>query len=267
MISRKPVASAIKTPQLWNGLFNPPEDSPVFQRVVRSAFPLPQRLIRANRVLHPIAEAVLPVGRLVAAVCASLLLPVISNLIGLVFAYYVAVYLSRERERGTYDLLALTPAGEWDTTWTICLACIYRFRILWQVNFLRVMAVLGIIMLAFPLVTEHGNGVGTLIVAAIVLPLDAIQTIVAGCLCGILAQSYRRGSANTGIGAAAFFGAAQLLCVYLPAAAVYGGLMSKGAPRFLNPQGIAPIVALSAVVVFHEIVIQVLWAMLRRRMQ
>jgi hypothetical protein len=195
------------------------------------------------------------------------LLPIISNLIGLTFAYYVAVYLSREREHGTYDLLALTPAGEWDTTWTICLACIYRFRLLWQVNFLRVMAVLGIILLAFPLVTEHGDGLGTLIMAAIVLPLDAIQTIVAGCLCGILTQSYRGSSTNAGIGAAALFGAAQILCVYFPAAAVYAVLISRGAPRFLNPDVTAPIVALAAIVVFHEIVIQVLWGTLRRRLQ
>lgn len=260
-------SSAIKTPQLWNGLFSPPEDSPVFQRVLRRAFPMPPALLKASQVLHPLGEIVLPLGRLVLALCASLLLPILSNLIGLLFGYYVAVFLSRERERGTYDLLALTPAGEWDTTWTICLACIYRFRILWQVNFLRVMAVLGIILLAFPLVTVHGEGIGTLITAAIVLPLDAIQTIVAGCLCGILAQSYRGSSANSGIGAAAFFGVAQFLCVYLPSALVYALLVSKSVSRFINPDVIAPMVALAAVVVFHEIVIQVLWAMLRRRLQ
>lgn len=257
----------LRTWQVWDGLFNPPEDSPVFQRVLRKTYSLPPELAKANDLLRPFGELMLPVVRLLAAVFALALLPAISNLIGLVFAYYVAVFLKRERERGTYDLLSLTPAGEWDTAWTICLACVYRFRVLWHVNFLRVMAVLGILLIAFPLITVHGAGVGALITALIALPLDAIQTIVTGCLCGLLAQSYAGSTANTGMSAAALFIGAQLMCVYAPALLLYRLLVAVQGAGFDSYGVIGPMISLAAAIIFHEVVIHVLWTTLRRRLQ
>lgn len=256
---------SFKTFQLWQGLLNPPESSPIFQRVLDAPLPIPPITVRGTQILRPLLKVLDPLARIVAAVIAPVLLPILSNLTGFLFAYYCAAFISRERERGTYDLLALTPAGEWDTTWTICLASVHRFRLLGQINFVRVMAVLGMILLAFPLTVPNSEWVIGLVIVGIALQLDAMQSVIVGCLCGMLGQTYPASAANAGISGAALFGAAQILCVYLPSASLIALIVATPSLRFINPHLINLAVVLT--VLLHEIVIRVLWGVLRNRLQ
>lgn len=256
---------------LWKGLFNPPVDSPIFQRVMRAPLPRVRLIERVDRVYRAAEGFIMPLLRLAAAVLAPVLLPVACNVIGALFAYYVAAFISRERERGTYELLALTPEGEWDTAWTICLASVYRFNVLWHVNFLRVMAVLGAILLALPLFFPASGDVVVLVALVIALQFDAMQSIVVGCLCGMLGQAYQHSAANAGISGASLFAAAQVLGVYVPAALIYWVLTSVTIQnvdsQIVDSQIMAGLAACAALVVLHEIVIRGLWTVLRRRLQ
>jgi hypothetical protein len=264
MKRRKP--SRFKTWQLWHGLFSPPETSPVFQRVLRAPIPWPSFVRRFMRALQPVIRFIAPLEQVIIAICAPFLLPIAANLIGLLFAYYVASFISRERERGTYDLLALTPVGEWDASWAICLACVYRFNVLDQINFMRAMAILGIILLAFPVLAGGGLGIVLLITAGIAMQFDAIQTIVVGCLCGMLGQTYDGSASNVGMSSAALFVGVQLM-VYAPVVILFSLIVFTPGLRYEDIGVAAPLAVLILLFALHEITIRLLWTALRRRLQ
>ncbi|HLU08109.1 MAG TPA: hypothetical protein VK003_00445 [Oceanobacillus sp.] len=255
-----------KTWQLWNGLFNPPEHSAVFQRILRNSFPLPSFVQRILRVLNPIWRVIAPLVRIAIAFGALFVLPLGANLIGALFAYYVANFISRERERGTYDLLALTPAGEWDTTWTICLASVHRFNLVDHINFMRAMAILGVILLAFPSVGGGRNSIITLITAGIAVQIDAVQTIVIACLCGMLGHTYSASATNAGSWGAVLFLAAQIV-VYIPVALVYSMTVFTSGLRYIDAGIVSSLIALVLLFALHELVIRGLWSLLRARLQ
>ena len=264
MTTRK--QSRFKTWQLWDGLFNPPEHSAVFQHILRTPFPLPPAVRRTFNILSPIWRVIAPFARIILAFGALFVLPLGANLIGALFAYYVANFISRERERGTYDLLALTPAGEWDTAWTICLASVYRFNILDSLNFMRAMAILGVILLVFPVVGGSSDGLALLITAGIAVQFDAVQTIVIGCLCGMLGHTYSASATNAGTWGAALFAAAQI-AVYIPATLVYSLIVFVPGLRYSDIGIVAPLMVLLLLFLLHELVIRLLWRNLRYRLQ
>lgn len=258
--------SRFKTWQLWNGLFNPPEHSAVFQRILRTPFPLPSSIRRILKILNPIWRIIAPVVRIIFAVGALFVLPFAANGIGSLFAYYTANFISRERERGTYDLLALTPSGEWDTTWTICLASVYRFNILDSINLIRAMAILGVILLIFPAVGSGQDVVVALITAGIAAQFDSVQTIVIGCLCGMLGHTFSASATNAGTWGVALFAAAQI-AVYVPVMLVYSFTVVVRGLRYSEIGIFSPLLVLLLLFLLHEIVIRALWSLLRARLQ
>jgi hypothetical protein len=257
--------SRFRTWQLWNGLFNPPEHSAVFQHILRTPFPLPALVRRVLQLLNPIWRIVAPFARIGIAFGALFLLPLATNLIGTLFAYYVANFISREHERGTYDLLALTPAGEWDTAWTICLASVYRFNILDQINFMRAMAILGVILLLFPAVGSGQESMVALITLGIAVQFDALQTIVIGCLCGMLGHTYSASATNAGTWGATLLAAAQI-GVYVPTTLLYALTTFMPGLRYGDIGVLSPLMVLLLLFLLHELVIRGLWSLLRSRL-
>ena len=57
--------------------------------------------------------------------------------------------INREREQGTYDLLALTPAGLGSANWLIAAACAYRLNAVERLAQLRTLALTMLVLLLF----------------------------------------------------------------------------------------------------------------------
>ncbi|MEP7290631.1 MAG: hypothetical protein ABI835_02560 [Chloroflexota bacterium] len=218
------------------------------------AFKLPWRIFL---ILLPVVVVVIAPGALLLA----------SNLFGALVAFNVMSTINREREQGTYDLLAMTPSGLGASNWLIAAAWTQRIG---AVERLATMRTLAIILLALLLIYSlSSEAITPVVVLALLvgLNLDAIQSLIVGCLSGMLAQQFS--GSGSPFAALAIFAFAQVIAVYLPAtgAAIfaYDLLRSLGWERW-QVESAAALVGVLLLFALHELVIRVMWRQLERRL-
>ena len=251
--------------RLWRALRYPDETSPVFQRIQSQPSLLPgqawlRRIMPALRYLSALVSA------LVVLVAPGVLL-LMSNLFGALAALNIMNTINREREQGTYDLLALTPFGRGSANWQIATACLSRLDAIERLASMRSLALLTLILL---LVYSLGRETLTPVLVfglVLALNLDAIQTPIIGCLSGMLAQTFSGHSAS--FVAVAIFAFAQVIVVYLPVTEValllYNRLHARDINRYAA-DAVVVLVALGLMFGLRELVIRLMWRELENKL-
>ena len=163
---------------------------------------------------------------------APLALLLMSNVYGALVAFNVTDTINREREGGTYDLLALTPVGLGASNWQIAAACVARLNVVERLASLRTLSLLTIgLVFAASLSYSAVLTPVALAVGLLVLNSDAIQTLSIGCLSGMLAQEFSDSARFTSIAIFAFI---QLILVYLPVTMLAVALLEALRPLRLD---------------------------------
>ncbi len=251
--------------RLWRALRSPDEDNPLFERVQAQGIDLP-----GKRLLRPLAPVMRVIGVLlpaVAVVIAPAALLLAANLLGALIAFNIMSTINREREGGTYDLLALTPIGLGAVNWLIAAACTQRLNAIERLAQFRTLALIMLILLMFYFF-EDGTVTPIVILSLIVaLNFDAIQSLITGCLCGMLAQEFSEQGAP--FAALAIFSFVQVVAVYLPVCATAILLYDRIGRSPLDPQIADPLIALLALALLfllREAIIQAMWRALERKL-
>jgi hypothetical protein len=251
--------------RLWRALRYPDEASPLFQRIRAQPSVLPgQALMR--RVAPALRYLAALISALLVLVAPGALL-LMSNVFGALVALNVMNTINREREQGTYDLLALTPFGRGAANWQIAAACLSRLDAIERLASMRSLSLLTLILLA---VYSMGRETLTPVLVfgvMLALNIDAIQTPIVGCLSGMLAQTFSGHSAS--FVAVAIFAFAQVILVYLPVAeatiVLYNWLHSLDMHRFAA-DAIVVTVALGLLFGLREVIIRLMWRELENRL-
>ncbi len=251
--------------RLWRALRYPDEDNPLFERVQEQPVEVPgQRYLRPLAPVYHIFASLLPALVVVVAPVALLLA---SNILGALIAFNVMRVIRRERDGHTYDLLALIPMGLGAANWQIAAACTLRLNAVERLSQFRTLAVITLVLLMFYLsrvsiLTSLG-----LLVIFVALNLDGIQSLIVGCLSGMLAQSV--GEDGSPFAALAIFAFVQIIVVYLPVTAAAIVLLDAARPvRFGDESvyGVVALILLALLFALREIIIRILWHMLERRL-
>ena len=257
--------------RLWLALRHPEADQPLFQRVQRQPIDLPGKRLLRPVYTHPvfkflwgIISALLPV---VVVIIAPLALLLASNVIGALLAFNVMGTINREREQGTYDLLALTPNGLGASNWLIAAAWTQRLT---AIDRLATFRTLTIIILSIVLLSTLGSerlSPITVLALLVALNLDAIQTLITGCLSGMLAQQFE--GSGSPFGALGIFAFAQVIAIYLPATAAIiflSEVLYLQGWEYSIIQSVVAVVGVLLLFALHEIVIRWMWRSLERRL-
>lgn len=121
---------------------------------------------------------------------------------GLVWALDISRRIVQEKAKGSYDLLRITPQGEFMVNWAICTGRAHRYQAFDRANGLGVWAgrmLFGtVLLLAFVLsspffITHPDRGwlqLVTLLASGVALVIHHRQSIVLGCLLGMLIPTY-----------------------------------------------------------------------------
>jgi hypothetical protein len=173
--------------------------------------------------------------------------------------------ITRERNHHTYDLLALTPMGLGAVNWLIAAACTQRLNAIERLSQFRTLAIITLILLGFYLL--RGGLLATVAVVALILALnlDAIQTLIVGCLSGMLAQEF----GDVPFVALAIFVFVQVITIYLPVTAVgilLFDILRRTQARVLDTDSLTVIILLGLLFALREVVIRLLWHELERRL-
>lgn len=217
--------------QLWSALRRPPIHHPLFRRVSKSrAVALPSRLNTAQRIgllvfftimlyvsLRYYTQMIFVLIFFIPLGLTGLYMALHGTIAGLYWAVRVSSAISRERERGVYDLLSTSPHGAFSVSWAICTGCQYYDQTfngigaqrVWysRIFFLTLLLLSAAISLADP---RAQSPEGFLYVAELVLLsaaafyVDDIQSTVIGSMIGLIAPTVLRHALDTRIGA--FFG-------------------------------------------------------------
>lgn len=257
--------------KLWRALRFPDEDHPLFQRLQRQPIDLPgKRLFRPvyeNRVfklLWSVIAALLPVILVLIAPGALLLA---ANGFGALVAFNIMSTINRERQQGTYDLLALTPMGLGASNWLIAVAWTQRLAAVDRLGGVRILTIILLTIVLFSSLGSENLTPITVLALLVALNLDAIQTIISGCLCGMLAQEL--GESGSPFAAVTIFAFVQIIAVYLPttgaAIFLYEMLHPLGWERWLVESAVGLVTA-TLLFLLHELVIRLVWRALERRL-
>ncbi len=205
------------TLRIWNALQRPPLRHPLFRRMIslsrreNEASPVPMRarvgllvfsfgFIFASLRLFPeiliILIFVVPLG------AGAIYMLLHGTLAGAVFATRISAAIARERERGTLELLSMSPQGGFAATWAICTGCQYYdqtfkgqgARRVWFARFIfvSVMTLSSLLALASP--RAYGGRpfealalmlVGIMVVS-LAFHIDDVHSLVLGSLVGLV---------------------------------------------------------------------------------
>lgn len=200
----------MKTRTLWRSLQQPSEQHPVYARILSRDktrlpdIPLPSFLLVLANLFRGIArfarqEIIAPLAQVIAIGLAPLLLPLMSTLYGLTLSFNIAFSIGRAQQQHTYDLMGVTPAGTWGVSRAICTAYLTRFNVFERINTLRTYAITIMLLFGLSVVglatTPFGISLSpiTIVITLLILVnLDSMQSVVLGCLSGMIAQTYRQ---------------------------------------------------------------------------
>jgi hypothetical protein len=226
--------SAMKiTWELWSIVRHPPQH-PVFERTMQQsglALTVGMKRALAGLLLLGIVALLfvsLPL-LLVLLIYGIVLLPVVllffnGIFYGLYRAVDIGVTLAQEYQRGTFDLLRVTPPGGATMEWLISAGCLHRGNWLVQINrvvrsFVRsvplALLFIGIfVMLSFTTARDAERWalslhmleiVSGLLAFCGVCYLDHVQSTLTGCLAGIVAAQTTRSTIEVRVWAALLF--------------------------------------------------------------
>ena len=249
--------------RLWRALRNPDEDNPLFERMQTRSVDIPgKRWLRPLTPLYHVFAFFIPV---VVVVIAPVALVIAANVLGALIAFNIMSTINRERNQRTYDLLALTPIGLGAVNWLIAAACTQRLDAIDRLSQFRTLAIITLILLMFYLVRGGLLASAAVVVLIIALNLDAIQTLIVGCLSGMLAQEF----GDVPFLALAIFVFIQIITVYLPVTAiaiVLFDVLRRSQSRALDTDSLTIVIVLGLLFALRELVIRLMWHELERRL-
>jgi hypothetical protein len=262
----------LRTLMLWRGLKKPPAEHPLYQRVMTA----------------PIQIAPWYTACIIILVAPLLIIPAIlftSAFYSLRWAMMISSAISRQREAGMFELLALTPAGAFGTSWAISTASIYRNQSLEQIQApsswvvrlaftLIVLASLG--NFVEPLVPFDTDGVWLTIIPLVylftlagALYIDHLQSVALGTLVGMLIPTYTRTRIDAGGGALLLFLLLQIVTYTLTIILGFSVLPAALVGLGLSPLALAlllPVARLAIFFLVRESILVGLWAILVERL-
>jgi hypothetical protein len=249
--------------RLWRALRSPDEDNPLFERIQVQAIDIPgKRWLRPLTPLYHVFAFFIPV---VVVVIAPIALVVAANVLGALIAFNIMSAINRERNQRTYDLLALIPIGLGAVNWLIAAACTQRLDAIERLSQFRTLAIITLILLMFYFVRGGILASAAVVVLMIALNLDAIQTLIVGCLSGMLAQEF----GDVPFLALAIFAFIQIITVYLPVTAIailLFDILRRSQSSALDTDSLTIVIMLGLLFGLREIVIRLMWHELERRL-
>ena len=268
---------------LWQALYNPPQDNPLFQRAVTAQSVKEGSIhklgIFAMYWLACIAlTLVWPLLITNAPTLLVILIAAGNTIYGTAWAASISATIARERETDTYDLLCLLPPGAPGADWILSTACLYRSSLFRQLRLLvRILAtaLMGALIAAmlipavFALTPGDLQALSPSLFLALVYGLtagagfyiDHVQSLVLGNVVGMLVSTYTPNRLNARLLAAGLFVLLKLL-VYLLVLTL-GFEILDGRLESVT----LPLVRLFVFYVLHEAVIAALWQVLTLRLE
>lgn len=201
-----------------------------------------------------------------------------SAIYALRWAVQIASIIAREREAGTYDLVALSPSGPLGCNRAISAACLHRHESLEQIQSpgawimrlaFNLILVVSVASFTEPILKEqYGEQLNAFIALlylgtmTLAIVIDHVQSVVAGSLIGMLTPHYVQGRMDAGFLAFAGFVGVQLVTYVVTLLAGFrmlpDVLLAFGAaPLFVTLA--LPIARLALFYLVREFLIQVLW--------
>ena len=249
--------------RLWRALRSPDEDNPLFERMQVQAIDIPgKRWLRPLTPLYHVFAFFIPI---VAVVVAPVALVVAANVLGALIAFNIMSAINRERNQRTYDLLALIPIGLGAVNWLIAAACTQRLDAIDRLSQFRTLAIITLILLMFYFVRSGFLAMAAVVVLMIALNLDAIQTLIVGCLSGMLAQEF----GDVPFLALAIFAFIQIITVYLPVTAIailLFDILRRSQTSALDTDSLTIVIVLVMLFGLRELIIRLRWRELERRL-
>ena len=249
--------------RLWRALRYPDEDHPLFARLGGQR----KRPTRWHfRRYQPLIDMIEAIAETASIVIAPVLLVIGANFLGAVVAFNITQAIQHEHERGTYDLLALTPFGRGVVSWQIAIICTDRLKAIRRLMRLRILALVTLVLLIMLSLSGIVFTPILLLMLIVALNLDAVQTLIVGCLSGMLAQET---GSDTLFAPIALFALVQLFVVYLPVILLILGLHQWLFPLQLDSwvgDGLVASAALIALFFLREAIIRLMWRELKRRL-
>jgi hypothetical protein len=218
------------------------------------------------------------------------LLPLMLFGTGLLYGIECALRIShviiREQENGTFALLSLSPPGQLGMSWVIGTTSLYRNREFDQLHSiiknglaitLLVITWFSLLALLFfyPALSPRTEGAMvvlpiyfTLILVLGVSYLDYIQSVILGCMIGLLVPTFRENSLNSAVYALGGFLLVDVGTLLFTA--LVGVVVLPQAYDLLGVYGEAAnwslvVLSLATLVSAREMVIRTLWALLAER--
>lgn len=285
------------TLRIWNALQRPPLRHPLFRRMIslsrreNEASPVPIRarvgllvfsfgFIFASLRLFPeiliLLIFVVPLG------VGAIYMLLHGTVAGAVFATRISAAIARERERGTLELLSMSPQGGFAATWAICTGCQYYdqtfkgqgARRVWFARFIfiSVMTLSSLLAIASPR-TYGGRPIEALIlmlvgiiVVSLAFHIDDVHSFVLASLVGLIVPVLTRNRFDARLWALLTFLLLQVIAYTLTW--VIGLLVIPQAYEDMGMSGFTLdlAIALEVLLVFfatREVLAQGLWLALR----
>jgi len=254
---------SLLTWRLWRALRSPEAGNTVFERVQGQPIDLPGKRLLTR--FSPVARVIAIVLPAIVVLIAPVALLLASNLLGALIAFNIMSTIQRERDQRTYELIALTPMGLGRVNWLIASACTQRLNAVDRLAQFRTLAIITLVLLVFYVFRNGLPAVGALLLILLALNLDAIQSLIVGCLSGMLAQGFREQGAP--YAALAIFAFVQIILVYLPITAAGVVLYDLLRPTRRSAWNVYAGIALALLAlsfVLREAIIQAIWRTLER---
>lgn len=270
---------------LWQALHNPPQDNPLFQRIVmaqdaKDGILHKLRIFAAYWLACMALTLVWPLFVTNAPTLLVVLVAAANTIYGTAWAANISATITRERETDTYDLLCLLPPGAPGADWILSTACLYRSSLFRQLRLLvRILAtaLMGALMAAMLIPAVFAFAPGDLqnlspsLFLALVYGLtagagfyvDHIQSLVLGNVVGMLVSTYTHNRLNARLLAAGLFVLLKLL-VYLLTLTLGFEMLNGG---FESTTAVLPLLRLLIFYTLHEFVIAALWHILALRLE
>jgi len=195
------------TIRLWRALRHPPLEHPLYQRLVMG------RLDALPCIAWGLALLAAP----------FILLPallLIGTTYGFIWTMNISHAIVREKSSGNYDLVNLTPCGEFGQNWIMSTACVHRNQAYTRINSFGLWVLRIGVPLSFIIPSVGGNSpygyrsvifmplIGATVI--VVMLVDHYQSIAAGLLAGLLAPTISDDRSNVRLTAVGLFGGVQI---------------------------------------------------------
>jgi hypothetical protein len=256
---------SLLTWRLWRALRSPDELNPLFERIQGQPVDIPgQKLLRPLAPIGRVVGVILPAIIVVIAPAALLLA---ANFLGGLVAFNIMSTINREREQGTYDLLALTPMGLGRANWLIAEACTLRVNAVERLAQVRTLAIITLVLVTFYLMRFGALAMVVMLAVIVALNIDGIQSLILGGLSGMLAQEFSEQGAP--FAALAIFAFVQIILVYLPVTALAILIFDLSHPTrrsVWTTYTLIALVVLALVFLWRELIIQIMWRALEKRL-